>query len=78
MRVSLINDNLIRNLILPNRVTGNFWVTDFDANGNEVNIINIEASDGKWNLMSNDEVYCFVGNERVPFKTLTEYSFYSL
>ena len=78
MRISLIKDDMIKTLILPKRPFGNFWITDFDANGNEFNTVNIEAVDGQWNLISNDDFYCIEGNKRHPRKQLHKFHFYNV
>jgi len=78
MRISLIKDDMIKTLLLPKRPFGNFWITDLDANGNEFNTVNIEAIDGKWNLISNDEFYCVEGSKRQTSKQLDKFHFYNV
>ncbi len=52
MELHIIKKDKIRIFFLPSKVFGNYWITD-DANNN---IVNIEASQGKWVLRSNDEI----------------------
>jgi len=79
MRVSLIKNNKIRNFILPEKINGNYWITDFDNDGNEHNLINIEAANNKWQLTSNDEIYVIDNNNsHRPYAILDNYSFYSV
>lgn len=78
MRVTLIKKDKIRSTILPEEISGNFWVTDYDNRGNKVNLISIRALNNKWNLLGNDEVYCMNGNERVPGFVMDNYKFYPI
>ena len=41
MRVSLIKNDKIKDILLPKKINGSYWITDFDSNGNEQNLINI-------------------------------------
>ena len=75
MKVTLIDNFITRNFILPAEVVGNFWITDFDEEGNTRNLINIEADDGKWMLRSNDDVYCIVNGKRALAIMLKNYNF---
>lgn len=78
MRVSLIKKDKIVDLILPNVIKGNYWITDTDEHGNERNLICIEANDGKWKLVSNNEVYCVSNDTLIPFVILEVNKFYVL
>ena len=78
MRVSLLKDGVIKDLILPNKVSGNYWLTAYDNDGNETNLINIEAQEGAWRLVSNDDVFCIVNEHRVPCIIMQEYNFYAI
>ncbi len=78
MLVSLIKNTKINTLILPNRVVGNYWVTDYDDNNNEQNLVSIESVDGQWRLISNDDICVVENNEEKDFIYLREYSFYLL
>ena len=76
MRISLIKSDKINELILPNVVKGNYWITDTDEYGNEKNLICIEASNGKWKLVSNTEVFCLHNNNPMPSVILENNNFY--
>lgn len=78
MRVSLLKDGIIKDLILPNKISGNYWITDYDEDGNETNLINIQASDGAWRLVSNDDVFCIIKEKRVASILMSEYNFYAI
>ena len=58
MRVSLIKRDRIRSINIPDEPSGNFWVTDYDDAGKEVNLLNITEENGLWRLISNQEFYC--------------------
>ena len=60
MRVSLIKTDRIRSIDIPDIPRGNFWVTDYDESGREVNLLNITAENNAWKqysieYKSNDE-----------------------
>ena len=75
MRVSLIKSDRIRSINIPDVASGNFWVTDYDENGKEVNIISIKSDAGKWKLVSNQEIVCVKNNAFVPILDLKKSQF---
>lgn len=76
MLVSLIKDGKIRSIILPNRINGTYWITDYDESSNEKNLISIEAKDNSWVLTGNYE-YGIVENKMdIPYVVLNNYQFY--
>ncbi len=79
MRVSIINVNKIKNLLLPSSVEGSFWISDTDSNGIKRNLISIDADNNRWKLCSNKEVY-YIDNSamRQPFVYLEENKFYTI
>lgn len=77
MLVSLIKGNKISQLLLPNKIIGNYWVTDYE-NNEENQLINIEALNGKWCLISNDDISIVENNEEKRYVYLQEYAFYLL
>ena len=78
MRVSTIRLLKIKNLLLPDKVEGNYWIDGIDENGIKRNLISIEAHDGKWRLISNKEVFCMVNNQMAPLVYLEEGNFYAI
>lgn len=76
MRISTIRQLKIQNLLLPDKVEGNYWIDGTDENGIKRNLISVEAHNGKWRLISNKEVYCVVNNQFAPFAYLEEGNFY--
>ncbi len=78
MRVSLIKRDRIRSINIPDVASGNFWVTDYDESGKEVNLLNIKEEKGSWSLISNQEFYCELNNDYVPSLDIKEYSFYTI
>ena len=78
MRVSLIKSEIVKDLILPKEITGSFWLTDFDENGNEKKILNIEATQDGWVANSNNDVFCILNDKRVDALILRDYNFYLL
>ena len=77
MLVSLIKGNKIKNLELPSKVTGNFWITDNDDLIDN-KIIKIESSNGRWCLLSNDNISIIESGKEKRYTFLREYSFYLL
>lgn len=77
MIISLIKNGEISNFVLPTKIFGNEWITDY-KDGVLRNLINIEAENGKWIVKSNFETK-LISNEVVYEKgLLTEYAFYYL
>ncbi len=75
MRVSLIKRDRIRSMNIPDEASGNFWVTDYDESGKEVNLLNITEEQGVWKLVSNQEFYCEVNSVYSAIVDLKEYTF---
>ncbi len=78
MRVSLIKKDRIRSIDIPDVPSGNFWVTDYDESGKEVNLLNIKEEQSSWRLVSNQEFYCVQNNDYIAYFDLKNYSFYSI
>lgn len=78
MRISLLKDKKIDSILLPEKVFGNFWITDKDINGLDKNLIAIEAKDNKWILVSNNEAYYTENNVMVPQVELVPRKFYNI
>lgn len=76
MRVSMIKEKKIKDIILPNNVEGSYWLSDNDSNGIKKNLISIEADNGKWKLVSNKEVYYIEQGVMQPFVYLQPGGFY--
>ena len=56
MIINLIKSKQMFSLTLPEKVKGQFWVTDVDDLGNARQLISIEAINGHWTLKSNKRV----------------------
>lgn len=72
MKVKLIGKTQLVNLILPQRIYGNYWIT----NENNENLINIEALENKWYIKSNDDVKIISNNEVIDSTELVQNHFY--
>lgn len=78
MRVSLIKENKISNLILPETIEGSYWLKDFDQYGLVKNLLNIEARNNKWLLISNPDCY-YIKDDIIQDNVYLEYyQFYTL
>ena len=78
MRVSLIKDDIIKDLILPEKISGSYWLTDYNEDGIIQNLINIESTVDGWKVVSNDDIFCIVNDKKVPGIILKNYNFYSI
>ena len=56
MNIYLFKNEGLYTLSLPLKIKGQYWITDYDINGKERKIVNIEERDGKWVLKSNRKV----------------------
>lgn len=78
MRVSIVKNKNIQNIILPEKVDGSFWITGTDSNGIKRNIMSIEAENGKWKLVSNKEIYCINNGIIEQYIYLEKNNFYMI
>lgn len=72
MKVKLIGKKRLVSLTLPQRIYGNYWITNED---NE-NLINIEAQDNKWFIKSNSDIKITVGDNFIDSAELVQNHFY--
>lgn len=78
MQITIIKKNKLNVFILPKHVSGNFWITDYE-NGRKINLVNIEATDTGWQLISNQNAFVVDNKDIfVPSVMLKDYSFYLL
>ena len=78
MVVYFLESNKIYTFKLPLEVSGNYILSDYDANGNKRSLVSVSAENGKWIIRDNDEVkiyYNQVYNSEIELKL---YSFYQL
>ena len=78
MRLNVIKDNYIKNIILPDEISGSYWINSFDINGNKRNLILIEANNGHWKLISNKNVYYVQDDVMNPFVYLEINNYYKI
>lgn len=78
MIVRLIKKTKIYNFTLPNKISGNYWITDNDYLGNTRNLINVEEYEGQWKIKSDFETKIMSGENEVESAFLKEYSLYFL
>lgn len=74
MKIMLMDIAKIVNLMLPNEVFGNYWVTDESKN----NLVSIEGKDGVWILKSNTEVKVYWNGSITEEIVLEQEKFYTL
>lgn len=79
MIINLIKAKQMFSLTLPNKVKGQYWVTDVDENGKPRDLISVEAVDGSWVLKSN-KLVCILNSENKPVQNtlLKPSSFFNL
>ena len=64
--------------MLPREIKDNYWITDIDSFDNIRNLINVEANNGKWILVSNYDTHIIDTNKTYDRVELKEYQFYSI
>ncbi len=78
MKILLIKNNRLYSYILPKEVKDNFWITDIDSFDNVRNLINVEAENGEWVLVSNYDTHIVDTSSTHDKVVLSEYHFYSI
>lgn len=79
MIINLIKFKQMFSLTLPNKVKGQYWVTDIDENGSPRNLISVEAVRGEWVVKSNKFVSILdAENKPVVNTVLKPLSFFNL
>lgn len=79
MIVNLIKTDRMFGLTLPEKVKGQFWLSDFDRKGALRQLISIEADNGKWCAKSNKKVAILgEGNTVIDKVELSPNSFFYL
>ncbi len=78
MKILLIKNNRLYSYILPKEVKDNFWITDIDSFDNVRNLINVEAENGQWVLVSNYDTHIVDATSMYEKFALAEYHFYSI
>ena len=78
MQLTIIRGNKLSVFNLPKQVSGSYWITDFE-NGKKINLINVEAGQDGWTLISNQDAYIMNNKEEmIPNIILKNYGFYIL
>ncbi len=78
MQITVIKKNKLNVFTLPKVVNGNFWITDYE-NGRKINLINIEATENGWQIISNQNAFVVDNKDiMIPYVLLKDYSFYLL
>ncbi len=74
MKVVLMDDTKLVELVLPQEVYGNYWV----VNSEKENLVNIEAVEGAWVLKSNSDMKIFRNGNPLTDVRLEEEKFYTI
>ena len=76
MQLTIIKKNKLNVSSLPEQIEGNQWIIDWE-NGKKINLLNVEADNGKWKLISNQDAYAMDNKGTViPEVYLDNYAFY--
>ncbi len=75
MKVILLEEKHLSFLNLPSRVEGSFWITNPFKPSQK--LISIEAKDGEWRLISNNDCYLKVNDTPTTEAPLESYNFYT-
>src|SRR5690554_3050405 len=79
MQLSLIKDSFLFTRILPEKRSGQYWVTQIDEYGNEERVISVEGIEEQWILKSNKNVIIQDQNgQRIKELVVEPLSFYSI
>ena len=78
MKVLLIKNNRLYSYTLPKEIKDNFWITDIDNFDNIRNLINVEAIEGQWVLVSNYDTHIVDSAHSYEKFALSEYHFYTI
>lgn len=79
MIITLIKKDRMFSFSLPEKVSGQYWITDRDENGDIHNLNSIEGINGQWILKSNHKVSIIaIGNELVKSVLLEELHIYNI
>ena len=78
MLIYIIHSDKYYSFCLPNEVSGNYVIEDYDENGFPRNLVNVVALDGKWIMSSNENVRIIIDNKTIASCELTQYSWYFL
>ena len=78
MIVRLIKKTKLYNFNLPNKISGNYWITDTDYLGNSRNLINIEEYENQWKIKSNFETKIMIGEQEAESAILKDHSIFFL
>ena len=73
MKIMVMDQIKLVNLILPREVFGNYWVVNADKD----NLVSVEATDGCWILKSNSEIKVFKDGTAVSEVALETEKFYT-
>lgn len=79
MIVNLIKSQQMFSLTLPNKIKGQYWISDTDAKGEPRSLISVEAVNGEWIIKSNKYVSILnSNNEPVSNTVLRPQGFFNL
>lgn len=72
MKITLLKPQKLFSLILPQKVSGNYWLQDEDDHGKFRNLINIDSENEIWTLNSNEDVQIIYNNTVIPYANLKD------
>jgi len=73
MKILVLKKERIITTTLPNTIYGDFQIVDIDENGNQVDLVTIRESDGKWQLANTLDTEVLVNNQSVNNINLSDY-----
>ncbi len=79
MIINLIKANQMFSLTLPQKIKGQYWITDVDENAKPRNLISIEALQNEWVVKSNKNAFVLdSSNQRIDNTVLKPLSFFNI
>ncbi len=78
MRVLLIKSTKIEVFELPQKIYGDYWITDADINGMKRNLLNVKALNNEWVMYSNSGARIKYNNQEFQEIVLKKDSFFDV
>ena len=78
MLIYIIHADKYYSFSLPDEVSGNYVISDYDENGFSRNLVNVVAKDNKWVMNSNENVRIISNNHSIQDCELSLHNWYFL
>ena len=75
MLVTLLSDEKLSSVALPEKIKGQYWINSYNSNGESFKLLEIEGINGEWRVKSNKKA-CVISSdngEMIKYKVLNNY-----